>query len=132
MKLIIRDYTSYTDVYTNLLIGKGLYETYYRNLIEMTKLNPRIRTAYIDLKVKDIVNLDFTKLIYIDGFYWRLSKVIDYQPHKNTPTKVELIEWQELGTFALKDPSFGSSGSSSNWGTSLDEAILYDPSTIGY
>ena len=97
----------------------------------MMQRSLRLRTVFVDLKPKDIINLDFTKLIYIDECYWRISRVVDYQPHKNTPTKVELIEWIEVGVFALKDPEFGSSGDTLNWGTSLDEAIIFDPSTIG-
>lgn len=118
-----RTYTASTETYSNLLIGEGLYETYYRTLLEMMQRSLRLRTVFVDLKAKDIVNLDFTKLIYIDGCYWRISKVLDYQPHKNTPTKVELIEWIEVGIFASKEPSFGSSGSSSTWGIPLNEWV---------
>ena len=82
----------------------------------MLKSKPKLRTAYFDLKAKDIVYLDFTKLIYIDGIYWRINKVVDYQPSKNEPTKVELIEWLQTGTFASQSPSFGSSGTTSDQG----------------
>ena len=74
----------------------------------MIKNNPRIRVSYFNLKIKDITNLDFTKLVYIDGVYWRINKVIDYMPHKNQTTKVELIEWTELGTNAATNPDLGS------------------------
>lgn len=119
-----RDYYPTTDTYSNYGTGKGLYETYYRALVEMLKASPRLRTVYIDLKVKDIVNLDFTKLIYIDDCYWRISKVMDYKPNSNTPTKVELIEWIETGVFALHPPDYGSSGNTNNWGTPMSEPIL--------
>tara|TARA_R110002012_G_scaffold320336_1_gene543292 strand:+ start:19 stop:3105 length:3087 start_codon:yes stop_codon:yes gene_type:complete len=117
-----RDYNASANTYSIYYIGKGLYETYYKGLFEQIKTSPRLRTAYVDLKQKDIVNLDFTKLIYIDGCYWRINKVVDYQPHKNTPTKVELIEWIEVGVFASKEPSYGSTGDIT-WGIPLDEAI---------
>jgi hypothetical protein len=74
-------------------------------MIEMIKYNPRIRIAYVNLKIKDIVNLDMNRLIYIDGVYWRLNKVIDYMPHQNKATKVELIEWLELGEHSLTNPA---------------------------
>jgi len=73
----------------------------------MFKAKPRLRTVYIDLKTTDIINLDFRKLVYIDGVYWRINKVVDYQPNKNQPTKVELVEWLQLGAFASTAPSFG-------------------------
>ena len=73
-------------------------------MIEQFKVKPRIQTSYFDIKISDIVGLDFTKLIYVDGCYWRLNKIIDYQPHKNQSTKVELIEWIDVGTFGATPP----------------------------
>ena len=119
----VRDYTASSNTFSEYVIGKGLYETYYRAMMEMLKENPRVRTSYIDLKTKDIVNLDFTKLIYIDDCYWRINKIIDYMPNANSPTKVELILWIETGTFALKEPDFGSSGGW-QWGTPVDEDVV--------
>ena len=103
----VRDYDDATGAYTSYAAGKGLFETYYKNMFEMFKSKPRLRTLYIDLKTTDIINLDFRKLVYIDGVYWRINKVVDYQPNKNQPTKVELIEWLQLGAFAALAPSFG-------------------------
>mgnify|MGYP003647580406 CR=1 FL=1 len=102
----VRDYDDATGAYTSYAAGKGLFDTYYKDMFEMLKSKPRLRTVYIDLKVKDIVSLDFTKLIYIDGVYWRINKVVDYQPNKNQSTKVELIEWISLGAFAATAPPF--------------------------
>ena len=112
----VRDYDDATGVYTAYQAGKGLYDTYYRNMVEMLKRSPRLRTVSLDLKVSDIINLDFRKLVYIDGVYWRINRVVDYMPNKNSTTKVELIEWFQIGVFAATAPSFGSSGNSSNWG----------------
>ena len=103
----VRDYDDATGVYTSYAAGKGLFATYYKNMFDMLKAKPRLRTVYVDLKVVDIINLDFTKLIYIDGVYWRVNKVVDYQPNKNESTKVELIEWISLSVFAATAPSFG-------------------------
>ena len=112
----VRDFNDATGVYSSYITGRGLFDTYYHNMFEMLKSKPKLRTAYFDLKAKDIVYLDFTKLIYLDGIYWRINKVVDYQPSKNEPTKVELIEWLQIGTFAATAPSFGSSGTSSDFG----------------
>jgi len=76
---------------------KGLYQTYYQKMIEQIKSNPRIRTVYVDLKIEDIVGLNFRKLVYLDEVYWRINKIIDYQPNNNTTTKVELIQYSFLG-----------------------------------
>ena len=114
--VLVRDYDDATGVYTAYQSGKGLYDTYYRNMVEMLKRSPRLRTVSLDLKVTDIINLDFRKLVYIDGVYWRINRVVDYMPNNNSTTKVELIEWFQIGVFAATAPSFGSSGNSSNWG----------------
>ena len=114
--VFVRDYYDATGVYTAYQAGKGLYDTYYRNMVEMLKRSPRLRTVSLDLKVTDIINLDFRKLVYIDGVYWRINRVVDYMPNKNITTKVELIEWFQIGVFAATAPSFGSSGNNSNWG----------------
>ena len=110
----VRDFNDATGVYTSYAAGKGLFETYYKTMFEMLKAKPRLRTVYIDLKVIDIINLDFTKLIYIDGIYWRINKIVDYQPNKNQSTKAELVEWLQLGAFAATAPSF--TIGTSNWG----------------
>jgi len=62
-------------------------------MIEGLQDRPKMRICYIDLKITDIINLDFRKMVYIDGVYYRIVKVIDYMPHKNEPTKVELHQW---------------------------------------
>ena len=114
----VSDYDDATGVYAAQQAGKGLYDTYYRNMMEGLKRSPRLRTVYVALQITDIINLDFTKLIYIDGVYWRINKIVDYQPNKNESTKVELIEWFQIGVFAATAPSFGisTSGVGDGWG----------------
>lgn len=74
-------------------VGRGLYDRYYKPMIEGLQARPKMRICYLDLKITDIINLDFRKMVYIDGVYYRIVKVIDYMPHKNQPTKVELHQW---------------------------------------
>ena len=105
----VRQYDDLTNTYGSEVTLKGLYETYYKATVEGLKRNPRIRTVSIDLTTSDIVNLDFRKLIYIDGVYWRINRIIDYNPINNSNTKVELIEWFQLGNFAATAPTFGTS-----------------------
>ena len=75
-------------------------------MIEGLKRSPRLRTVSIDLTITDIVNLDFKRLVYIDGVYWRINKIIDYKPNNNESTKVELIEWFQISEFAATAPMF--------------------------
>jgi hypothetical protein len=93
----VTDYDDVNNTYSDAVIVKGLYQTYYEKMIDMLKENPRVRTISLNLKIKDIVNLDFRKLVYIDGCYYRINKIKDYNPLNNSTTKVELIEWINLG-----------------------------------
>ena len=53
----------------------------------------------MNLEAKDISQLDFTKPVYIDdygqanGGYWLLHRIIDYKPHNQDSTKVELLQF---------------------------------------
>ena len=105
--ITVQNFDILTLTYADPVVIKGLYDTYYRTMIESLKRNPRIRTEYITLKISDIINLDFSKLIYIDGCYWRINRIIDFKPNKNESTKVELIEWFEVGQFTAEAPQFG-------------------------
>ena len=111
----VREYDDYNATYGSQVTLKGLYETYYKDTIESLKRNPRIRTVSIALNISDIINLDFSKLIYIDGVYWRINRVIDYNPTNNSNTKVELIEWfhlidsEPIGSLAARTAEFGNS-----------------------
>jgi len=115
-----RNYDFVNATYTSLSAREGLYDIYYRYMFEMIKQTPRLRTVYIDLKITDITDLDFRKLIYLDGVYWRINKINDYMPNNNKPTKVELIEWIETGSFAAQAPAFGSSGNGTGSGSGLN------------
>ncbi|HIB77754.1 MAG TPA: hypothetical protein EYO58_09120 [Flavobacteriales bacterium] len=89
------DYDPATNSYNVVgdQIGRGLYQRYYKAMMDNMMIHPKKRIAYIDLKITDITNLNFRQLIYIDGVYYRLLKVSGYKPHLNDPTKVELQQW---------------------------------------
>ena len=87
-----KDYDPATNSYiaSGSQRGLGLFTRYYGSMISDMAANPKIITLFVDLKLNDILKLDFRKLIYIDGVYYKLIKVVDYKPHLNTVTKVEL------------------------------------------
>ena len=123
--VFVRDLDDTTNIYSPYVKGKGLYETYYKGMIEMFKFNPRIRVANLNLKITDIATLDLRKLIYINGVYWRINKISDYMPQSNSTTKVELIEFPLLGDFAASIPNLNSNdGSWSNSPASTNNYIL--------
>jgi len=79
----------------------GLYTMYYKNMIEQLKASPRIRTVYVGLTITDILNLDLRKLVYLDGSWWRVNRVSEFSPANNQSTKVELIQWLDVGYYPV-------------------------------
>jgi hypothetical protein len=61
-------------------------------MAEITDKNSKLLTCYILLNSLEIQNLDFSKLIYIDGVLFRLNKVENYNPIIYTTSKVELLK----------------------------------------
>ena len=70
-------------------------------MIEQIKANPKIKIVYLNLNLSDIQNLDLRRLVYIDGYYYRINKIIDYKPNNNEITKVELVLWENRGYWAI-------------------------------
>ena len=68
----------------------------------MAKAHPRIKVCYLNLKLTDINELDLRKLVYIDGNYYRINRIIDYKPNSNETTKVELVLWDFVATWPVK------------------------------
>jgi hypothetical protein len=75
---------------------KGLYNTYYKKMVTQMTKSPRIRSVYVNLKIKDVLNIDLRRLVFFDGSMWRINKIVDFSPAKNIPTKVEFIQWFEV------------------------------------
>ena len=105
-------------------IMKGLYSEYWSTMIEQLKLTPRVRTMYFNLKIIDIINLDLSKLVYVDGSWWRINKISDFKPAQNETTKVELIQWFDVGK---RIPTTTNSPIQLNFGGATSNARLQMP-----
>jgi len=79
----------------------GLYKSFYSKMIQQLKSNPRVKSVFLKLKYHDVLNFDFRNIIYIEGVYYRVNKIVDYKPHLNESTRVELVEHFELGTATI-------------------------------
>jgi len=82
-----------TSAYTAANLFNGYWSEY---IAEITDKDSKLLTCSLKLNEVDIYNLDFSKLIYIDGSLWRLNKVLDYNPMDFNTTKVELLKVIEL------------------------------------
>jgi hypothetical protein len=51
-------------------------------------------TAYFNLTAADLSSLDFGTRWYVDFFeaQFKLNRILDYQPGRMSPTKVELVK----------------------------------------
>lgn len=87
------------EIYYNAsaVTAANLFAGYWSEYIaEITDKDSKLLTCSVKLNEIDIYNLDFSKLIYIDGSLWRLNKVLDYNPIDFNTTKVELLKVIEL------------------------------------
>jgi len=75
--------------YTN----NNLYNKYHSKFIEeITDRNSKLIVLFVYLNPLDIFNISFRDLIYIDNHFYRLQKIIDYNPINPQSTKVELLK----------------------------------------
>jgi hypothetical protein len=65
-------------------------------MYEIIDKDSKLLTATFRLNEQDINQLDFSKLIYIDGILYRLSKIIDYNASERDVCKVELLKVLQL------------------------------------
>lgn len=61
-------------------------------MAEITDKDSKLMTCYAKLDNSDIASLDFSKLIYVDGCYWRLNKIEDWNAEEPDVCKIELLK----------------------------------------
>ena len=71
----------------------NLYNVYHSEYIaEITDKNSKLLTCSALLNTIDILNLDFSKYIWIDGVLFRLNKVDGFNPMEYNTTKISLLK----------------------------------------
>lgn len=85
---------------TSFYTSNTLYNVYWSDLMgSITDPDSKIVTAYLDLNPTDILQLSFKKLYFIDGNYYRLNKIFDYDPLSVKVTKVEFLKVRKAVAF---------------------------------
>lgn len=75
--------------YTN----NNLYNRFYRDyVLDVASPNSKIVEGMFNLTVMDIATLDFRKLYYFESEYFRLLKVVDYDPISSELTKCQFLK----------------------------------------
>lgn len=71
----------------------NLFNAYYSDyMAEITDKDSKLLTCQVLLNSLDILQLDFSKMVWIDGVLFRINKVLNYNPINYTTTKVELLK----------------------------------------
>lgn len=111
-----------TILYTN----DNLFNRYHRvGFLEATNKDSKLLTALFQLSALDIHKLDFRDQIIINNSYWRINRVIDYNPFANDLTKVELIK--VISKEPLKMETFvAGSGGTISGGSGKEEKPLLE------
>jgi len=59
----------------------NLYEKYHKStLLSIIDINARLLEATFHLTPKDIAEFDFRDIVFLNGSYWRVNKIKDYNP----------------------------------------------------
>ncbi len=104
-------YTANGYTGTLLYTNANLFNVYHRAYIdEITDKDSKVMTGMFYLTPWDIAKLDFRDQILIDNAYWRINKVMDYNPFKDGLTTVELINVLELDEQETEIFTHGSQG----------------------
>ena len=89
------DASGFTMAYNGPVIWSPgtLIDAYYRKAIEDLSTSASV-TAYFNLTAGDLSSLDFGTRWYVDFFeaQFKLNRIVDYQPGRFAPTKVELVK----------------------------------------
>jgi len=84
-----------SNTFSPAILLPGLVSRYWSNMLDQLYLSPKVRTLSVNIKIRDILNLDFKRLIYMNGSYWRLIKILEFAPAKDIVTKIECLQWIE-------------------------------------
>jgi uncharacterized delta-60 repeat protein len=69
------------------------YALYYENYVnDLLSTDARMLTAYFNLNVTDINNLEYKDLIFIKDAYYRINKIENFSLIESSVTKVELVK----------------------------------------
>ena len=97
-----------SSVYPN----NNLVQLYWSSTIqELSDVNSKLVEANFVLTPRDIQDFDFRDIIFIDNSYYRVNKIIDYNPIlNNKTTKVELYKLDSVDFYPLTKQDLPGSG----------------------
>ena len=80
--------------------NNNCYNLFWKNYIEeITSKDSKLLTCYVALRPSDYADYNFRQSYYIDGEYFRLIKIVDYDPNSNTTTKCIFLKQAKVTAF---------------------------------
>jgi hypothetical protein len=103
---------NYGKVYTLNYPNTNCYNFFWKKYIEeITDKNSKILECYLALRPYDYNELSFRKNYYIDGSYWRLLSVVDYDATSGQTTKCSFLKVEPKSAFIGEiKPIYGGTG----------------------
>ena len=90
-------YYNYVNSY---FTTNNLYNRYHRNYLKnLINKDAKFVTKYLWLNEKDIYLFNFRNRLFIDGAYYIVNKIENYNPLELTSTKVELVKLLDTDVF---------------------------------
>ena len=91
---------SYGNKFTLAYSNNNCYNIYWKKYIEeITDKNSKILECFLSLRPYDYQELNFRKNYYIDGSYWRLLKVEDFDAMSEDTTKCMFLKVEPKDAF---------------------------------
>lgn len=86
----------YFTIVAGYLSG-NIFNIFWSNYIaEISDKDSKLLTGFFKLDALDMLNLDFSKIKFINGNLWRINKIIDYSTGVQDTTKCELLKVIDL------------------------------------
>jgi hypothetical protein len=98
VSLVYSPMSSVEDSAVSTYATVNTFDFHRRPLFEITNSDSKLLRAWFDLTEKDFSELDFSKLILIDGTYFRLSK-LEYRVGSRMATYCELMKVLNFESF---------------------------------
>lgn len=125
-----------------VLLGSGysyssnnLFNTYwYRFMFEITNKNSKIVRGYFRLNAADGYNMRFSNQYFFDGQYWKLNKIIDFNPFEDGTYQCEFLLSQYIPPFVADIKVIGADTGSEQleYGEGYPKGAKYEAPTMPY
>ena len=121
-------YYSFPNAY---FTDNNLYNAYHKQyLTNLIDRDGKFVTKYLWLTPRDIYNFSFRNRIFVDGAYYIVNKIENYNPIEQDSTKCELIKL--LDTPVFTPTSYRLSDTTINTGANILTAKLNSSLNVGY